>query len=147
MNSYREKPYRASDFVIGLGVDVVEQWLRTDIVGCLQTFFIDCQKGDFLNDPEVCNMSTQCTSQLSKQAQLPRCLIYYLHIRNIWEILSGQHRTNAGDEFVNGVKAVETEWVAQLGRTLCPIFYRKMPQRVARRLSAGFQDKESKPQV
>ena len=147
MNSYREKPYRASYFVIGLGVDVVEQWLRTDIVGCLQTFFIDCQKGDFLNDPEVCNMFTQCTSQLSKQAQLPRCLIYYLQIKNIWEILSGQHRTNAGDEFVNGVKAVETEWVAQLGRTLCPIFYRKMPQRVARRLSAGFQDKESKPQV
>ena len=92
-------------------------------------------------------MFTQCTSQLSKQAQLTRCLIYYLQIRNIWEILSGQHRTNAGDEFVNGVKAVETEWVTQLGQTLCPIYYRKMPQRVARRLSAGFQDKESKPQV
>ena len=69
----------------------------------------------------------------------------HVQIKNIWEILSGQHRTNAGDEFVNGVKAVEAEWVAQLGRNLCPVFYRKMPQRVAKRLSAGFQDKESKP--
>ena len=70
-----------------------------------------------------------------------------LQIRNLWEILSGQHRTNAGDEFVNGVKAVETEWAAVLGKTLCPIFYRKMPQRLAKRLSAGFQIKESQPQV
>ena len=68
-------------------------------------------------------------------------------IKNLWEILSGQHRTNAGDEFVNGVKANEAEWSAVLGKTLCPIFYRKMPQRLAKRLSAGFQDKESKPQV
>ena len=68
-------------------------------------------------------------------------------IRNLWEILSGQHKTNAGDEFVNGVKAVETEWAAVLGKTLCPIFYRKMPQRLAKRLSAGFQIKESQPQV
>ena len=68
-------------------------------------------------------------------------------IRNLWEVLSGQHRTNAGDEFVNGVRAVETEWVAQLGRTLCPVFYRKMPLCLANRLSAGFQDKESKAQV
>jgi len=70
-----------------------------------------------------------------------------LQIRNLWEILSGQHKTNAGDEFVNGVKAVETEWAAVLGKTLCPIFYRKMPQRLAKRLSAGFQIKESQPQV
>ena len=70
-----------------------------------------------------------------------------LQIRNLWEILSGQHRTNAGDEFVNGVKATETEWAAVLGKTLCPIFYRKMPQRLAKRLSAGFQIKESQPQV
>ena len=68
-------------------------------------------------------------------------------IRNLWEILSGQHRTNAMDEFVNGVKAVESEWLAVLGRTLTPVFYRKMPLRLAKKLSAGFQDKESKPQV
>ena len=68
-------------------------------------------------------------------------------IKNLWEILSGQHRTNAGDEFVNGVKANEAEWSAVLGKTLCPVFYRKMTQRLAKRLSAGFQDKESKPQV
>ena len=65
-------------------------------------------------------------------------------IRTLYEVLSGQDRTNAGDEFVNGVKAVESEWVAQLGRTLCPVFYRK---RLAKRVSAGFQYKESKPQV
>ena len=70
-----------------------------------------------------------------------------VQIRNLWEILSGQHRTNAMDEFVNGVKAVESEWLAMLGRTLTPVFYRKMPLRLAKKLSAGFQDKESKPQV
>ena len=43
-------------------------------------------------------------------------------IRNLWEILSGQHRTNAGDEFVNGIKSNEAEWAAVLGKTLCPIF-------------------------
>ena len=70
-----------------------------------------------------------------------------VQIRNLWEILSGQHQTNAMDEFVNGVKAIEQERVAVLGRTLSPVFYRKMPLRLAKRLSAGFQDKESKPQV
>ena len=48
------------------------------------------------------------------------------------------------DEFVNGVKAIEQQWVSVLGRTLSPVFYRKMPLRLAKRLSAGFQDKESK---
>ena len=51
------------------------------------------------------------------------------------------------DELVNGVKAIEQQWVSVLGRTLSPVFYRKMPLRLAKRLSAGFQDKESKPQV
>ena len=51
------------------------------------------------------------------------------------------------DEFVNGVKAIEQQWVSVLGRTLSPVFYRNMPLRLAKRLSAGFQDKESKPQV
>ena len=68
-------------------------------------------------------------------------------VKNLYKLLTRQHRTNSGDEFVNGVKAVEAEWVATLGKTLCPVFYRKMPQRLAKRLSAGFQDKESKPQV
>ena len=74
-------------------------------------------------------------------------MFLFSKIKNLWEILSGQHTTNSGDEFVNGVKANEAEWSAVLGKTLCPVFYRKMPQRLARRLSAGFQDKESKPQV
>ena len=83
-----------------------------------------------------------------KCCEVANCLLCAcVKIRNIWEILSSQHRTNAGDEFVNGVKAYEAEWAAILGKTLCPIFYRKMPQRLAKRLSAGFQDKESKPQV
>ena len=51
------------------------------------------------------------------------------------------------DEFVNSVKAIEQQWVSVLGRTLTPVFYKKMPLRLAKRLSAGFQDKESKPQV
>ena len=51
------------------------------------------------------------------------------------------------DEFVNGVEALESEWLAVLGRTLTLVFYRKMPWRLAKRLSAGFQDKESKSQV
>ena len=40
-------------FCKGLGVEVVDEWLKTDVVGCLQNFFVDCLKGDFLNDPEV----------------------------------------------------------------------------------------------
>jgi len=72
---------------------------------------------------------------------------YCVKLRNLWKILLGQHRTNAEDKFVNGVKANETEWAAVLGNTLCPVFYRKMTQRLAKCLSAGFQDKESKPQV
>ena len=76
-----------------------------------------------------------------------KCCFISAQIRNLWEILSGQHRTNAMDEFVNGVKAIEQEWVAVLGRTLTPVYYRKMPVRLAERLSAGVQDKESKPQV
>ena len=76
-----------------------------------------------------------------------KCCFVSVQIRNLWEILYGQHRTNAMDEFVNGVRAVESDWLAVLGRTLIPVFYRKMPLRLAKKLSAGFQDKESKPQV
>jgi len=36
-----------------LGVEVVDEWLKTDMIGCLQNFFVDCMKGDFLNNPEV----------------------------------------------------------------------------------------------
>ena len=71
-----------------------------------------------------------------------KCCFVSVQIRNLWEILSGQHRTNAMHEYVNGVKAIEQEWVS-----LSPVFYRKMPLRLAKRLSAGLQDKESKPQV
>ena len=74
-------------------------------------------------------------------------MLYCVQLRNLWETLLGQYRTNAGNEFVNGIKANETEWAAVLGKTLCPVFYRKMPQRLAKCLNAGFQDKESKPQV
>ena len=63
------------------------------------------------------------------------------------KVLSGQHRTHAGNEFVYGVRAVENEWRACFGTQLVPQVYRRMPKRLARRLSAGFQDKESKPQV
>ena len=86
------------------------------------------------------------SAQNQCKVQNSHCFLF-CKIENLWEILSGQQRTNAGDEFVNGVKANETEWSAVLGRTLSPVFYRKMPQRLDRRLSAGFQDKESKPQV
>ena len=39
--------------LLGLGIEAVQHWLETDIVGCLQKNFIDCQKGDHLKDPEV----------------------------------------------------------------------------------------------
>ena len=51
------------------------------------------------------------------------------------------------DELVNGVKASESNWLDVLGRTLTPVFSRKMHLKLANRLSAGFQDKELKPQV
>ena len=37
----------------GLGVELVDEWLKMDIVACVQNFFVDYMKGDFLNDPEV----------------------------------------------------------------------------------------------
>ena len=39
--------------LLGLGIDAVQHWLDTDIVGFLQKKIIDCQKGDHLKDPEV----------------------------------------------------------------------------------------------
>ena len=39
--------------LLGLGIEAVQHWLDADIVGCLQKFVIDCQKGDHLKDPEV----------------------------------------------------------------------------------------------
>ena len=36
----------------------------------------------------------------------------------LYKILSGQHKTNAGFEFVLGPKAVESEWSAMLGSQL-----------------------------
>ena len=38
---------------LGLGIEAVQHWLDTDIVGCLQKKIIDCQKGDHLKYPEV----------------------------------------------------------------------------------------------
>ena len=38
---------------IGLGIEETNKWLDLDIVGCLQKFFIECMKGDWLNNPEV----------------------------------------------------------------------------------------------
>ena len=88
----------------GLGLEVVEEWLKTDIVGCLQKFFIECQKGDFLKDPEVLSPPKHAHRWcVAANCVLCACV----QIRNLWEILSGQHRNNAGDEFVNGVKAKE----------------------------------------
>ena len=137
-------PVKVVLLCIGLGFEETSKWLDCDIVGCLQTFFIECTKGDFLKDPEVLN-----NTGTKEQTNILNFVCFFLtaQIRNLWEILSGQHRTNAMDEFVNGVKAVESEWLAVLGRTLTPVFYRKMPLRLAKKLSAGFQDKESKPQV
>ena len=37
----------------GLGLETVREWLENDIVGCLQQFFMNCQTGDFLKDPEI----------------------------------------------------------------------------------------------
>ena len=127
----------------GLGLDPVKAWLNTDIVGCLQTFFIECQKEEHLKDPEVKTKEMRQAQNLHPSEE-NRCKVQnslcflFGKIKNLWEILSGQHRTNAGDKFVNGVKANEAEWSAVLGKTLSPVFYRKMPQRLAKRLSTGF---------
>ena len=80
-------------------------------------------------------------------AQTSPHFFFLTQVALLYEILSGQHRTNAGFEFVLGPKAVESEWLSMLGSQLIPQVYRRMPQRLARRLSAGFQDKESKGQV
>ena len=38
---------------IGIGEEQTQKWLDTDIVACLENFFIKCQTGNFLDDPEV----------------------------------------------------------------------------------------------
>ena len=132
--------------LLGLGINTVQHWLDMDIVGRLPKKIIDCQKGDHLKDPELVLLQpTELYLYWWRLKYTDQWLFCAVKIRNVWEVLSGQHRTNAGDEFVNGVQAVESEWFAQLGRTLCPVFYRKIPLHLAKRLSAGFQ--ESKPQV
>ena len=65
----------------------------------------------------------------------------------MYEILSGQHRTYAGNEFIFRVGTPDSEWRSVLGTQLSPQVHHKMSKRLAKRLSAGFQDKESKPQV
>ena len=45
----------------GLGLDAVKAWLETDIVDCLQTFFVECQKEEHLKDPEVNQRNEPCT--------------------------------------------------------------------------------------
>ena len=76
-------------------------------------------KRDKLQDPEVLFFK-YAIGVLNVQGC--KCCFVSVQIRNRWEILSGQHRTNAMDEFVNGVKAIEQEWVSVLGRTLSPVF-------------------------
>ena len=48
--------------LLGLGIESVQHWLQTDIVGCLQKIFVDCQKGDHLKDPEVVLLQVQSCS-------------------------------------------------------------------------------------
>ena len=46
-------PVQLAFVCIGLGMEETKKWLDLDIVGCLQTFFIECTKVEWLNDPEV----------------------------------------------------------------------------------------------
>ena len=46
-----------------------------------------------------------------------------------------------------GPKSDKKEWSAVLGYNLRPQIWKKMPMHLAKRLSAGFQAKESEPQV
>ena len=38
---------------MGIGEEQTQKWLDTDIVACLQNFFVKCQTGNYLDDPEV----------------------------------------------------------------------------------------------
>ena len=58
-----------------------------------------------------------------------------------------QHRTNAMDIFVFDPRSDKKEWSVVFGYNLRPQIWKKMPMRLANRLSAGFQAKESQPQV
>ena len=59
----------------GLGVEVVKQWLDTDIVACLQKFFIDVQKGDFLADPEVPLQDEKFCAPITSDCMRLQCLL------------------------------------------------------------------------
>jgi hypothetical protein len=47
------EPAKLQLLYLDLGLAAVQQWLDSDIVGCLQSFFIKCQTGNYLQDPEV----------------------------------------------------------------------------------------------
>ena len=51
--TYSTEPEQCACLFEGLGMESVETWLNTNIVGCLQKFFMDCMKGNFLKDPKV----------------------------------------------------------------------------------------------
>jgi hypothetical protein len=105
----------------GLGLDAVRHgWKRTLLIAF--KLFVECQKEEHLKDPEVNQRNEPCTkfspcAQNGCKVENSLCFLFG-KIKNLWEILSGQHRTNAGDEFVNGVKANEAEWSAAWGK-LC----------------------------
>ena len=121
----------------------LNSWMERDLVAVLTAFFYKCDASHCKNK-KVRTGSITCMSRFS--TDIPT-LLFLTQVALLYEILSGQHRTNAGFEFVLGPKAVESEWLSMLGSQLIPQVYRRMPQRLARRLSAGFQDKESKGQV
>ena len=47
------EPVKLPFLFLGLDEPMAHKWIDTDIVGCLKSFFIECQKGDWLQDPEV----------------------------------------------------------------------------------------------
>ena len=47
------EPVKLPFLFLELGMEETQKWIDTGIVGCLQSFFIECQKGDWLKDPQV----------------------------------------------------------------------------------------------
>ena len=60
-------------------MEETQKWLDLDRVGCLQTFFIECTKGEWLKDPEVLFLEVTdryCTRVASVVLYLSRLGIY-----------------------------------------------------------------------
>ena len=106
--------------------------MEDDLSSVVASFFYQCNAEDHLKDPKVQLQFWRTLYHTCLCEQNSYCAAL-LWVHHLYEVLSGQHRTSAGNEFVFRVGTPDSEWRALLGTQLSPQVYRKMPKRLAKR--------------